>query len=279
MIILLWILTTNNLNLRALKNIGLLVFILIITSCSTSRKVAQGKMVEMKTSALINNVLKQSPQFIHLTINSRVNANIDNNSVGLNGKIYIKNGEQIWVNISKFGITAARANITPEGFQAFEKLGQTYIDGDFTYFNQLLKVDFIDYEKLQNLLLGRIFVELNPREFKSEIIDQEYVLSHIDNEKLKRRAEEGKYIQTYFFDHEFKLKKALLKDPKSNMELLVEYAEWTTVGPQNFPKSVKVLVKDKKTQEVHLEYNNFTFEESSTPFSIPSSYQPNKLLK
>ena len=127
--------------------------------------------------------------------------------------------------------------------------------------------------------MGRVFVDMNPREFKSTINGQEYVLSYINNERLERRAEDGKYIQTYFFDNEFKLKKALLKDPNSEMELLVEYAEWVKVGPQNFPKSVKVLVKDKKTQEVHLEYNNFTFEESSTPFSIPSSYQPNKLLK
>lgn len=265
--------------MKSLKNIGIVVFILIITACSTTKKVAQGEMIEMKTSTLINNVLKQSPQFIHLTINSRINANIDKNNVGVNGKIYIRNGKQIWVNISKFGITAARANITPEGFQAFEKLGQTYIDGDFTYFNQLLKVDFIDYEKLQNLLLGRVFVELNPRDFKSDIIEHEYVLNYIDNEKLEKTAEDGKYIQTYYFDNEFKLNKAFLKDPKSQMELIVEYSDWIQVGPQNFPKSVKVLVKDKKIQEVHLEYNNFTFEESSTPFSIPSSYQPNKLLK
>ena len=130
--------------MKPLKYIGIAVFILIVSSCSTTKKVAHGEMVEMKTSALVNNVLKQSPQFIHLTINSRVNANIDNNNVGLTGKIYIRNGKQIWVNISKLGTPAARANITPEGFLAFEKLGPSYIDRDFTYFNELLKVDLID---------------------------------------------------------------------------------------------------------------------------------------
>lgn len=265
--------------LNQLKYFGLLAFILLISSCRTLKPIEGGEVSEMKTSALISNVLAQKPQFVHLSINSKINADIDNNNVGLNGKIYIKDGQKIWVNVSKFGITAARANITPDGFQAYEKIDRTYIDGDFTYFNNLLKVDFIDYEKLQNLLLGRIFVDLNAKDFKSEIIDQEYVLNYIDNERLENRPKAGKYIQTYIFDNEFRLKRAYLKDPKSKMELEVDYSSWTKVGLQYFPKNVKVLVKDKKTQKVNLEYNNFTFEESSTPFSIPSSYKPNKLLK
>lgn len=258
---------------------GVLLCLLLLFSCGTTKSVSGTSAEEMKTAQLLKNIQAQRLQFVHLSIQSKINADIDNNSVGLNGKIYIRDGKMIWVNISKFGITGARAKITPEGFQAFEKLGKTYIDGDFTYFNDLLKVDFIDYAKLQNLLLGRIFVDLNAKEFESQIMDGQYVVSAVNNDQLAQRPKEGNYIQIYRFDSDFRLNQAYLKDPKTGMELEINYENWTHVGVQQFPKRVKVMVKDKKTQKVDLEYNNFTFEESETPFSIPSSYQPNKIMR
>lgn len=266
-------------NYKHFSIVGLLCIFLMLSSCGTTKSIQGESAKEMKTAQLLKSIQAQKPQFVHLSIQTKINADIDNNSVGLNGKIYVRDGKMIWVNISKFGITAARAKITPEGFQAFEKLGQTYIDGDFSYFNNLLKVDFIDYAKLQNLLLGRIFVDLNPKDFEAEVLDGQYVVSAVDNAQLEKKPKEGRYIQTYIFDGSFRLQQAYLKDPKSGMELDINYESWTQFGVQQFPKSVKILVKDKKTQRVALEYNNFTFEKSETPFSIPSSYQPNKIMR
>src|SRR5690606_34226540 len=198
----------------------------------------------MKTLEIINNSLKQKPVFTHLTIQSKIQADIDGNSIGLNGKIYIQNEKKIWVNVSKFGINAARAVITPNGFKAYEKLDRTYIDGDFTYFNHLLKVDFIDYQTLQDLLLGRIFIKMKANDFQSEIIDNRYVLNFKNNQKLLDRPKEGKYIQTYEFGSDFLLREAFLKDPETKVELRIEYSGWLKVGTQWFPKNVKILVKD-----------------------------------
>lgn len=259
--------------------VGIVISLMGLTSCGTQKGVTTGTAEEFKTAGIIKNALAQKPQFVHLTISSKINADIDGTSVGLNGKIYIQDGKKIWVNVSKFGINAARALITPDGFKAYEKLEKTYIDGDFSYFNNLLKVDFIDYQKLQNLLLGQIFVEMKAQDFRSEVIQNDYVLQYKDNEEILQNPKEGKYVQTYTLDADFRLKKAYLKDPKTQMELDITYSNWQKVGTQFFPRNVKVLVKDKKTQKVELEYNNFTFEESQTPFEIPSGYKPNKLLK
>lgn len=257
----------------------LLICGLIITSCKTANVVAGGDAADMKTASVINNALAQKPSFTHLTINSKINADIDDVSTSLNGRIYVQNGKKIWVNVSKFGINGARALITPSGFKAYEKLEKTYIDGDFAYFNRLLKVDFIDYEKLQNLLLGRIFVEMKSSEFNSEVIDNQYVLNYKENENLIQNPKSGKYIQTYKIGSDFYLREAFLKDPKSQMELLINYDNWVKAGNEVFPKNVKIIVKDKKTQKVELEYNNFTFEQIDTPFEIPSGYKQNDILK
>jgi len=265
--------------LKKLINILGLFLAFLISSCSSQKAVVTGPAEGMKTGEIIRSTLANKPQFSHLTIQSKINADIDDTSVGLNGKIYIQNGKKIWVNVTKFGITGARALITPEGFKAYEKVDRTYIDGDFTYFNNLLKVDFIDYDKLQNLLLGRMFVEMKPFDFDSEVVENQYLLKFKENDKLLNSPVEGKYFQEYYLDHQFRLVKAYLKDPKSKRELEIQYSNWIKVGPQDFPKNVKVLVKDRKTQKVELEYNNFTFEQSETPFEIPSGYKPNKLLK
>ena len=143
----------------------------------------------------------------------------------------------------------------------------------------MLKVDFIDYDKLQNLLLGRIFIELKASDFDSEIINNQYVLSYKENNQLLRNPKEGKYIQNYKIGSDFYLREAFLKDPKSKMELKITYDNWVKVGTQVFPKTVKIIVKDKKIQKVELEYNNFTFEQIDTPFEIPSGYKPNEILK
>lgn len=252
---------------------------MLLFSCKTAKVVAYGDADNIKTASVINKTLAQKPSFTHLTINSKINADINDVSTSLNGRIYVQNGKKIWVNVSKFGINGARAIITPSGFKAYEKLERTYIDGDFSYFNRLLKVDFIDYDKLQNLLLGRIFVDMKASEFNSEIIDNQYILTFKDNEQLLQNPKEGKYIQTYKIGSDFYLREAYLQDPKSKMELFITYDNWLKSGNEVFPKNVKIIVKDKKTQKVELEYNNFTFEQIDTPFEIPSGYKPNDILK
>lgn len=256
----------------------LLLWMVFLTSCKTVQ-IAAADATDMKAASVIKNSLALKPTFTHLSIQSKIMADIDGVSTSLNGRIYIQNGKKIWVNVSKFGINGARAVITPDGFKAYEKIDKTYIDGDFSYFNRLLNVDFIDYEKLQNLLLGRIFVEMKPADFQSEIVNNQYVLHYKENDRLSKSPQRGKYTQTYTIGPDFYLREALLRDPASKMELSVSYSNWVKVGNQVFPKNVKVFVKDKKTQKVELEYNNFTFEQINTPFEIPSGYKPNEILK
>lgn len=263
-----------------LGKIGLLLMPVFFVSCGTAGRTAAANEAGMVSKSVFLKALNaRKPVFTDLTIQSGLDVDIDDKRASLNAKIYIRNNEKIWVNVSKFGLTAARALITPDGFSAYEKLNRTYIDGDFDYFNRLLKVDFIDYRKLQDLLLGRIFTKVSPSDFELTSEDGMYLLSYSDNSRLMNHPKPGEYFQEYRFDDQFRLMSALLKDPATGMELSIDYSGWMAVGPQQFPKYVKVLVKDKKTQKVELEYNNFTFVESPTPFEIPSGYKPNGILK
>lgn len=249
-----------------------------VTSCTSSKVIKDNETAVVSESAkIINQTLAKQSKFNHLTIQAKIAADLEDIGGDVRATIYVNNGSKIWVNATKFGFTGARALITPEGFSAYEKVGGTYYEGDFSLANKLLKVDFIDYQKLQNLLLGKVFVDLKTTEYTASLVQNQYIVAYNKNTQIQSSPQAGEYIQTYLFDNGFRLKEAHLKDPKRKMEVDIEYANWTKVGDEEFPKNVKIIIKDKKTRQVDLEYNSFTYQETNTPFSIPSGYKKKEI--
>lgn len=249
-----------------------------VTSCTSSKVVNDNEApVVSESTKIINQTLAKQSKFNHLTIQAKVAADLEEISGDVKATIYVNNGSKIWVNATKFGFTGARALITPDGFSAYEKIGGTYYEGDFSLANKLLKVDFIDYQKLQNLMLGKVFVDFNSTDYTATLTQNQYIVAYNKNAQIQSSPEAGEYIQTYVFDSGFRLKEAHLKDPKRKMEVDIEYANWTKVGEEEFPKNVKIIIKDKKTRQVDLEYNSFTYQETNTPFSIPSGYKKKEI--
>ena len=250
---------------------------LITTACNTQKvaKVDQNNTSEAVSASakIIQQTLAKKSSFKDLTIKANVNADLGS----ANATIAVKNGQKIWVNATKFGFSGARALITPNGFSAFEKIGGTYYEGDFSLANKLLKVDFIDYQKLQNLLLGKVFVDLTSKDYTASFANNQYTVVYNKNQEITSSPKEGEYIQTYVFDNGFRLKEAHLKDLKRKMEVDLAYDNWVTAGNEEFPKNVKIIIKEKKTRQIDLEYNSFTFQETNTPFSIPDGYKKKEI--
>ena len=255
---------------------------ILATACNTQKvtKVEHNNTTEAVSAStkIIQQTLAKKSVFKDLTIKAKVTAELEEFGGGdVNATIAVKNGQKIWVNASKFGFTGARALITPDGFSAFEKIGGTYYEGDFSIANKLLKVDFIDYQKLQNLLLGKVFVDFNSTDFTATFMNNQYTIVYNKNQEIAVSPKEGQYIQTYIFDSGFRLKEAHLKDPKRKMEVDLAYNNWVKAGNEEFPKNVKIIIKEKKTRQIDLEYNSFTFQEMNTPFSIPDGYKKKEI--
>ena len=122
-------------------------------------------------------------------------------------------------------------------------------------------------------MLGKVFVDLNPTDYTASFANNQYTITYNKNQAIVASPIEGEYIQTYIFDNGFRLIEAHLKDPKRKMEVDLTYNNWVKAGAEEFPKNVKIIIKDKKTRQVELEYNSFTFQETNTPFSIPDGYK------
>lgn len=251
-------------------------FAFFLFSCGIQKKIvkASGDVVEQSVQQFWNNYQKQLPDFKAIQIKSKLNANINKKNINVTLKLYIEKDKKIWLNASMLGITGARALISPAGVKAYEILDRTYIDEELSYLNEQFNVDFFDYEKVQQLLLGQapLLASLHNYEFTANEASGEYELSYKKNKALKNSNKKGEYIHSFFFDTNYRLRVIKIQDTQNQTEIIANYSEWQNLQGMNLPSVVKILINSQKPGAIELDYNNFTFEEMQAPFKIPSGY-------
>lgn len=177
------------------------------------------------------------------------------------------------MNLSAFFISMARGVATPEGIKAYNKTDKTFIDSDFDYLNGLLNTNFINYNSLQRLLLGRTFVKINDREFRLSKNAQGFKMASTVNQVIE--AEDGKtseYKIELQYAQNYDLMNVYLKDVNNSDELQVSYSDWLSYKDFRLPKNVKILIKGSKEGQILLENTKFDDSKMQTPFSVPGTY-------
>ncbi len=214
------------------------------------------------------------PKFEQLKISSKVNVETQSSYLPpLDATIYIQNNERVWMNITAFFISMARGVATPDGIKAYNKTDKTFIDSDFEYLNRLLNTNFINYNSLQRLLLGRTFVRINDREFRLTKNAQGYKMASTVNQMIE--AEDGKtseYKIEIQYAQNYDLLDVNLKEVNSEDELQVSYSDWLSYKDFRLPKNVKILIKGSKEGQILLENTKFDDSKMQTPFSVPGTY-------
>ena len=214
------------------------------------------------------------PKFDQLKISTKVNVETQSSYLPtLDATIYIENNKKVWMNLSAFFISMARGVATPEGIKAYNKTDKTFIDSDFDYLNGLLNTNFINYNSLQRLLLGRTFVKINDREFRLSKNAQGYKMASTVNQVIE--AEDGKtseYKIELQYAQNYDLMNVYLKDVNNSDELQVSYSDWLSYKDFRLPKNVKILIKGSKEGQILLENTKFDDSKMQTPFSVPGTY-------
>ncbi len=221
--------------------------------------------------AFFDSINKQHT-FENLKISSKVNAETGQFIPTIDGTFYIENEKKIWANFSFLFMSQARALATPSGIKAYEKINKTYIDSDFSYINNLLKVNFVDYISLQKLLLGKTFVPVNEKDFELTQNAQGFSLTSIKNQSFEVNGKKSEYKMQLDYDADFDLKKVVLEDLTAKNTLEIYYDNFENYASQKLPKNVKIIIKGKKTDEILIENTKFEFLKMETPFSIPTNY-------
>ncbi|MGE5942923.1 MAG: DUF4292 domain-containing protein, partial [Flavobacteriales bacterium] len=176
----------------------------------------------------------------------------------------IKKDEVIWIN-SAFSVI--RATITPEKVSFYNKLDNTFFDGDYKYLSDLLGTE-LDFEKVQNLLLGETLFGLNEADYSLSVIDDLYVLQPKNQQQLFE-------IFYIISPSHFKIKSQQISQPQSSRHLQIDYLNYQEVNRQAFPENIKIIaVEADKEMIATLEFKSVSLNEDlNFPFSIPSGFE------
>ena len=262
--------------IKIMKNFILSIFAaLALLSCKSKTVVQTNapvvKPVVNSNKAFFDKILKKD-DFESIKISSKIDAETGQFVPTLDATFYIENNQKVWINLQALFINMARGIATPSGIKGYEKVNKTYIDSDFSYINNLLKVNFIDYNSLQNLLLGKTFVPVNENDYSLTPNEKGFVLNSIKNQIFETNGKKSEYKISLDYDKELDLKKVFLEDLTSKNTLEINYDNFENIGSQKLPKNVKIIIKGQKTDQIFIENTKFEFLKMETPFSIPANY-------
>ena len=201
------------------------------------------------------------------TLNIRANAKYEDaiQSHSLNADIRIKKDEIIWINIKFFGIPMAKALITPTKVSYYEKINNTYFEGDFSMLSNWLGTD-LDFQKVQNLFLGRAIDDLTKDKWIAEINEKLF--------KLSKPAATDLSKDFYFEAANYLLKKETISQTSQNRALEIQYPSYKEVEKMFLPNEINIKASQKDKITIDIEYKNTTINENlSYSYSIPSDYK------
>lgn len=255
-----------------MKNILFIIFsATVMLSCKAKTAISTKPTETISANKTFFDAINKKDNFESIKINSRIDAEIGKYIPTIDGTFYIENNQKIWINFQVF-INVARALVTPSGIKAYEKINKTYIDSDFTYLNNLLKVNFLDYSSLQNLLLGKAFITINEKDFDLTPNTDGFSLNSAKNLVFEADGKTHEYKMTLNYSTDFDLKKVNLQEINEDNSLEIYYDNYDIIGDEKLPKNVKIIIKGKKTEQILIENTKFEFLKMETPFSIPANY-------
>ena len=241
---------------------------LTLVSCKSKSVVVEATKKESRMSAnsIIENYSNNKMEFSTLYIKSNVQYADSKQTQNVTAEIKIKKDEQILVSIRFLGITMAKALITPTSVSYYEKISGSYFEGDFSTLSQWLGTD-LDYNKVQNMLLGRAIDDLKKGKYTESLVDQTYRLEDASNNNTRK---------SFFFDaNTFLVQKQEIAQVAEGRKIRVDYSNTIVNKEATLPSNVSISTfQEKGKTEINLEYNTITFnEELSFPYSVPNGYK------
>ncbi|MEP3837347.1 MAG: DUF4292 domain-containing protein [Algibacter sp.] len=175
-----------------------------------------------------------------------------------------KKDEAIWINAP---FSVIRALVTPQKVSFYNKLDNTYFDGDYKYLSDLLGTE-LDFNKVQNLLLGETLYHLNASDYTTSVDNEAYIIQPKNQRAL---------FEIFFLlnPSNFKVKSQQISQPKEFRHLQIDYLKYQHVDSQILPELIKVIaVESNNEMVVELEMKNVSLnEELRFPFKIPSGFE------
>lgn len=251
------------------KYLGLILLVFLMASCKTAQPIlTEGKAKDTLSSAVIVDRHYQNAKlFSTLYIKSAVHYEDDKDSQNMTAEIKIKKDEKILISVRFLGITMAKALITPNKVSYYEKMNNTYFEGDFSTLSRWLGTP-LNYASLQNLFLARAFEDLQGKTLNTSIdSDKYYRLEDVTNPDITK---------VYSFESgKCRIIKEQFVQNQKQQSLQVVYPGENAYGVMSLPTGIIVdALQPSGKMHIDIDFNHLTIdEELSFPYSVPEGYK------
>ncbi len=255
--------------MRLYKLSILLLIVGLSVGCRSTKTLTSSAGIDKSMTAkqIIRENSKQEVRFKTLQAKVRVDYTEGNASNGSTVNLRIEKDKVIWLNAGVAGISLARLMITQDSVRFYEKLNNQYFDGDFSLLTKILGID-IDFEKIQNILLGEPIFNLKDDTYVLVPNEESYVLQPKDQRAL---------FELFFLINPgfFKLDSQQVFQPQEKRILQIDYKKYQEVSKQIFPENIRIIAVEKNNEIIiDLDFKAITLNgEVRFPFSIPSGYK------
>jgi len=243
----------------------LVLFLSTLLGCKSAKTVTSGEAdYTLSTKQVIKENTKRTASFKTLESKVKLSYDADGRSHSYSISLRVEKDKKIWMSSS---FSVVKAMLTPEGISFYNKLDNTYFEGDFTYLSQLLGTS-IDYTKAQNLILGEVLFPLKAQTFTSSVLDKNYVLQPKDQLEL---------FELFFLIDPamFKVSSQQIAQAEQRRLLQIDYTKYQVVQKQILPEQIRILaVEGNEEAIIELSFRNTSLNEALRfPFRIPSGYK------
>ncbi|MCB0374701.1 MAG: DUF4292 domain-containing protein [Sinomicrobium sp.] len=237
---------------------------LLLTACGSKKVVAEGEAVAgLSVKNIIKNHYKNQLDF--KTIRGRMKIDYDDGytSKSVNMSLRMEKGKAIWLSAT---LNMAKVLITPERVSFYNKLDNTYFDGDFSYLSALLGTE-LNFEKVQNMLLGQALFNLETERYETAVVNNNYQLKPVKDIALFKKL--------FLIDPvHFKMASQQLSQPEKERMLQISYTNYRKIDNRIVPDEIQIIAEEgKRKTTILLEYKNIEFNQNvSFPYRIPDGY-------
>ncbi len=244
---------------------SVIVLSLLLTSCGAKKTGTTGLR-----HATVNKVIKQyektAPEFETLYAHLRASYDDGSGSQSIGVSMRMQKGDTIWLSAKLAGlIPLAKLMITPNRVQFYEKINHQSFDGDFALLSNWLGMP-VDFEKVQNLLLGQIVGPVDKQDFELKDGKNGYILSQLLTGMVQRSILIDKST--------FKVKGQQIKRSAQREGVTIAYPSYQEKAGQLFPKMINIVVNHgNKSTKIDINYRSLELNRDlDFPFEMPSGY-------
>lgn len=246
----------------------LVLLSVVLTSCGSSKTLKSKDLKTESIKAILKNYDKSTPVFKTMRGRLKCEYNDGKDRQNVNISYRFQKDEVLWMSAKLAGLLQlAKMKITPGNIQFYERIDQSFFDGDFKLVSSFLGLE-LDYSQIENLLLGQAV--------KTVDISSSNLESFEDYFQISTNFKDGLTQRLLVDAKTFKLRQQLLK--KGNKEVIITYNTYQIIDAMSFPEDMTIIAGENEDKvSLNLNYKNISLNEDLRfPFKIPNNFKPLK---